>query len=277
MQKIKHYLRAINAESIKEWKIELTYRVDFVRGMIEPLFWVLPFILYGVAIVGGKHSASLAKLTGTGDVITYTVIGYIFMGLLNTAVWAMGFALRKEQWFGTLESIFTTPVPRWVYVAGMATHSTAHQGLIILVQMVLVYFIFGVVLKIEGILPSLMVIAVMMIALYGLGVMVSALALIYKEGWIIAEALHTLISIVTPIAYPLAVFPEILQKIALSIPTTYGIMTVRHFLIGEKMGFSVLTGLARLLIIGIVWVAFGLSIFAIVDRKVRRDGTLAEY
>ncbi|HDN81976.1 MAG TPA: hypothetical protein ENG41_04575, partial [Methanomicrobia archaeon] len=136
---IRHYLRAINAENIKEWKIELTYRVDFIRGLFEPLIFVLPFILYGIAIVGGKYSENLEKLTGTGDLITYTVIGYIFMGFLETAVWGMGFALRKEQWYGTIEQVFAAPVPRWVYVMGMALHSTMHQGLIILMQSVIIY------------------------------------------------------------------------------------------------------------------------------------------
>jgi len=140
---LRHYLRAINAENIKEWKIELTYRVDFIRGLFEPLFYVLPAILYGMAIVGGRYSENLEKLTGTGNLITYTVIGYVFMGFLETAVWGMGFALRKEQWYGTIEQVFAAPVPRWVYVMGMALHSTMHQGLIIIMQSVVIYFIFG--------------------------------------------------------------------------------------------------------------------------------------
>jgi len=277
LKNIERYLRSINAENVKEWKIEWTYRVDFIRGMLEPFIFVFPYILYGMAIVGGKYSQNLAKLTGSGDLITYTVIGYIFMGFLNTAVWAMGFALRKEQWFGTLESVFTTPVPRWVYVAGMATHSTVHQGLIIVFQMLVIYAIFGLSLRIEGLLPSLPIIALMMISLYGLGVMVSALTLIFKEGWIVSEALHSLISVITPIAYPLAVLPALLRKISLALPTTYGITAVRHFLMGEEMGFSLGTTFFRLLLISILWVSSGLIIFDLIDRKVRREGTLGEY
>lgn len=245
--------------------------------MLEPLIFVLPYILYGMALIGGKYSADLARLTGNGNLITYTVIGYVFMGFLNTAVWAMGFALRKEQWFGTLESIFSTPVPRWVYVAGMATHSTLHQGIIIVFQMLLIYSIFGLALNVSGILPSLLVLAVMMFSLYGLGVMVSALTLIFKEGWIVSEALHSLISIVTPIAYPLAVLPVVLQKVSLTLPTTYGITTVRHFLMGETISYSPGTALVRLAGISVLWISSGLFVFDRIDRKVRREGTLGEY
>ncbi len=277
MERVRHYLEAIWAENIKEWKIELSYRFDFVRGLVEPFVYVLPYLLFGIAVVGGRKSESLLKLTGTEDVITYVVIGYLFMGFLNTALWGMGFALRKEQFYGTLESVFVAPVPRWVYVGGMALHSTMHQGIIIVVQMVLLQLIFHLFIDASGLLPAMGVVALMLIALYGIGMMVASLALIFKAGWIIAEALHAVISVVTPIAYPLAVLPIFLQKTAHFLPTTYGILTIRHFLIGEDMGFSVATSLLRLSLLCVGWAAFGLFVFSVVDRKTRREGTLGHY
>lgn len=275
--KIKRYLRAMNAENVKEWKIELTYRTDFIRGMLEPLIFVFPYVLFAMALMGGRTSSVLEGLTGVSDGITYTIIGYIFMGFLNTAVWGMGFALRKEQWYGTLESIFVMPVPRWVYVMGMALHSTVHQGIILFFQIVVVYILFGVILNVQGIFPVLIFIALMMISLIGLGLMVSGLALIFKEGWIVSEVLYSLITIVTPIAYPLAVLPPLLQTLSKTMPTTYAITGIRHFLIAESMELSMWDAYSRLVIIGVVWVITGLLVFQVVDRKVRREGTLAEY
>ena len=275
--RIRRYMRAMNAENVKEWKIELTYRVDFIRGMLEPLIFVFPYVLFAMALMGGRSSSVLEGLTGVSDGVTYTIIGYIFMGFLNTAVWGMGFALRKEQWYGTLESIFVMPVPRWVYVMGMALHSTAHQGVILFFQIAVVYVLFGVILDVQGVLPVLVLIALMLISLIGLGLMVSGLALIFKEGWIISEVLYSLITIVTPIAYPLAVLPPLLQKISVVMPTTYAITGIRHFLIAENMEFTMWNAYSRLIIIGVCWVVTGLLMFQIVDRKVRREGTLSEY
>lgn len=275
--KLKRYMRAMNAENIKEWKIELTYRADFIRGMLEPLIFVFPYVLFAIALMGGRTSSVLEGLTGVSDGITYTIIGYIFMGFLNTAVWGMGFALRKEQWYGTLESIFVMPVPRWVYVMGMALHSTAHQGVILFFQIVVVYILFGVILDVQGVVPVLVFIALMLISLIGLGLMVSGLALIFKEGWIVSEVLYSLITIVTPIAYPLAVLPPLLQKVSLAMPTTYAITGIRHFLIAENMEFTMWDAYSRLILIGVLWVVTGLLIFHVVDRKVRREGTLSEY
>ncbi len=274
---MKHYARAVWAENIKEWKVELTYKPDFIRGLIDPLVYALPYLLYGIALVGGRNSKTLQGLVGSGDIITFVTLGYVFIGFLNMALWAMGFSLRKEQYWGTLESVFAAPVPRWVFAMGMAAHSTLHQGLMISVQLLVINLIFKLTINPAGILPSLLVVAVMLIALYGLGMMIASVTLVLKQGQLVSEALSGIMMIITPIAYPLAVLPLFLRKAAMFIPTTYGIMTVRHFLMGENMGFSVATSFFRLALLGIAWVTFGIIIFEIIDQRTRRTGTISHY
>lgn len=277
IKQIKHYARAVWAENIKEWKIELTYKPDFIRGLIDPLVYALPYLLYGIALVGGRNSKTLQGLVGSGDIITFVTLGYVFIGFLNMALWAMGFSLRKEQYWGTLESVFAAPVPRWVFALGMAAHSTLHQGLMISVQLLVINLIFKLTINPVGILPSLLVVAVMLIALYGFGMMIASITLVLKQGYLVSEALSGIMMIITPIAYPLAVLPLFLRKAAMFIPTTYGIMTVRHFLMGENMGFSVATSFVRLALLGIAWVTFGIIVFEIIDQRTRRTGTISHY
>ena len=57
-----HYARAIWAENIKEWKIELCYKADFARTLVDPVVFLLPYLLYGVALVGGRQSEHLKEL-----------------------------------------------------------------------------------------------------------------------------------------------------------------------------------------------------------------------
>ncbi len=274
---IGHYARAIWAENIKEWKIELCYKADFARTLIDPVIFLLPYLLYGLALVGQRNSESLRQLVGTSDIITFVTLGYIFIGFMNMALWAMGFSLRKEQFFGTLESVFAAPVPRWVFTLGMACHSVMHQGLIIAVQLVAIFAIFSITVSPAGILPSLAIVGVMLVALYGIGMMMAATTLIFKQGWIVSEILASVVMVITPIAYPLAVLPVFMQKAAMAVPTTYGILGVRHFLLGEEMGFSVGTAFLRLSVLCVAWVAFGLLVFAVIDRWTRRSGTLSHY
>lgn len=277
MERIIHYLRAINAENIKEWRIEWKYKPDFIRQFFAPFVYLLPYFLYGVALIGGRFSEHLKNLTGVSDMIAYTFIGYLIMGFLNTACWAMGWSLRKEQWYGTLDTIFAAPVPRWVYVAGMAAHSTFHQGLIMLLQAVVVTVIFAIAFKTTGIILTLLIIALMIIGLYGLGVLIAGLTIGLKQWWVISEAVSTLMIIITPIAYPLAVLPVFLRKLSLLLPTTYGVMGVRHLMLGEQLNIDLATIFFRLLLILIIWVAFGMSVFLLMDRYGRKKGFVSLY
>ncbi len=272
-----HYVRAINAENMKEWRIELKYKPDFIRQFFEPYVYLLPYFLYGVALLGGRFSEHLQSITGISDMIAYTFIGYLIMGFLNTACWAMGSSIRKEQWYGTLDTIFAAPVPRWVYVAGMAAHSTCHQGLIMLTQAVVISVFFAIAFQTTGLFPALLIIALMLMALYGLGVTVAGLTIGLKQWWVISEALSTLILVVTPIAYPLAVMPLVLRKVTLFLPTTYGVMGVRHLLLGETLDIGLGTVFLRLVVILIIWCVSGLGIFMLMDRFGRKKGILSSY
>jgi len=277
LKKISHYIRAINAENMKEWRIEWKYKPDFFRQFLAPFIYLLPYILYGVALLGGRYSDHLQSLTGVRDMVAYTFVGYLILGFLNTACWAMGWSLRKEQWYGTLDTIFAAPVPRWVYVAGMAAHSTCHQGLIMIFQAAVITFFFSIIFKTSGILPMLLIVVLMVIGLYGLGVLIAGLTIGLKQWWVISEALSTLMVIVTPIAYPLAVLPVFIRKISLLLPTTYGVLGVRHLLLGEQLELELGSIFIRLGIILVVWVAFGLGIFAIMDKYGRKKGFVSLY
>lgn len=277
MKIVKAWMQAIWAENVKEWKIELAYPVDFVRQFIDPFIWALPYVFYGVALVGGRHSESLKKLSGSGDVVSFILLGYVLMGFLGTALWAMGMSLRREQLFGTMESVFVTPMPRWVFVFGMALHSTLHQGGIIAAQCVFFAVVFKMLFQVSGIFPSLLATGLMVFALYGIGLNVAALTLIFKEGWIVAELLYSFMNVLTPVVYPLAVLPLFMQKLSLTLPTTYGVILVRHFMTGERMPWQTWQGLFYLFLLGFLWVLFGLWVFHAVDRKIRRDGLLGEY
>ncbi len=275
--RLRHYAHAVWAENIKEWKLELTYKADFARGLIDPVIYLLPYLLYGVALVGGRQSANLQKLVGTSDIVTFVTLGYVFIGFLNMALWAMGFSLRKEQFYGTLESVFAAPVPRWVFTMGMSMHSILHQALMIAVQLIFIAAVFSMVINPVGLLPSLAMVGLMLVALYGIGMIMASTTLVFKQGWLISEALGSILLVVTPIAYPLAVLPVFMQKLALAVPTTYGILIVRHTLTGERIGFSVGAAFLRVGILSVVWVAFGLVIFALIDKYTRRSGTLSHY
>ena len=274
---LKAELKAVWESNIKDWKIEFAYPVSFIRQLISPLVFLLPFLLYGLVLIGGTYSENLAQLVGTGDVVAFIFTGYIMMGFIGTAVWAMGFSIRRERWFGTLEAIYVTPTSRLGQVLGMALHSTVHQILGTIIQFIVIYLTFGLALKIEGILPALGIFALMMLALYGFGIVISALGLILKEGWVVSDSLYSIMMILSPVAYPLAVLPTVAQQASYLFPTAPALIGMRSFLIENYRPEVVGNVFLHLLALGAAWILFGIVVFRLTDVYVRKRGMLKKF
>ena len=274
---LKAELKAVWESYIKDWKIEFAYPVSFIRQLISPIVYLLPFMLYGIALVGGRYSPNLEQMVGTGDVVTFTFTGYMLMGFIGTAVWAMGFSIRRERWFGTLESIYVTPSSRLGQVLGMALHSTVHQMLGTIIQFIFIYLTFGIGLKIEGTLPALAIFALMMLALYGFGIVISALGLILREGWVVSDALYSIMMILSPVAYPLVVLPTIAQKASALFPTAPALIGIRSFLMENYHAEAFGNVFLHLLLLGIIWILFGVFVFRLTDGYVRKRGMLKKF
>ena len=129
-----------------------------------------------------------------------------------------------------LEAIYVTPTSRLSLVLGMALHSTMHQSISVGIEFLVIYAVFGLALNVQGILPALTIFALMMFALYGFGILISALALFLKEGWIIAEGLYSILMILSPVAYPLAVLPNVVRQASGVFPTGAALTGMRGFL-----------------------------------------------
>jgi len=274
---LKAELKAVWQSNIKDWKIEFAYPVSFIRQLISPLVFLLPFLLYGLVLVGGRYSPNLEQLVGTGDVVAFIFTGYIMMGFIGTAVWAMGFSIRRERWFGTLEAIYVTPSSRLGQVLGMALHSTVHQILGTIIQFIVIYFTFGLALKIDGILPALGIFALMMLALYGFGIVISALGLILKEGWVVSDSLYSIMMILSPVAYPLAVLPTVAQQASYIFPTAPALIGMRSFLIENYQPEVAGNVFLHLLGLGAAWILFGIVVFRVTDVYVRKRGMLKKF
>lgn len=270
-------LKAVWESNVKDWKIEFAYPVSFIRQLISPIVFLLPFLIYGLVLVGGEYSENLALLVGTGDVVAFIFTGYMLMGFIGTAVWAMGFSIRRERWFGTLEAIYVTPTSRLGQVLGMALHSTIHQIFATIIQLIVIYLTFGLALKIQGVLPALGIFALMMLALYGFGIVISALGLILKEGWVVSDGLYSIMMILSPVAYPLIVLPTIAQQASALFPTAPALIGMRSFLIEGYHAEAFGNVFVHLLILGAAWILFGILVFRITDVYVRKKGMLTKF
>lgn len=270
-------IRAANALAVKQWQVEFAYPLSILWFIIMPFIWFIPSLILGNAVAGGEESIYLAEIVGTTDWLTYIAVGSAFSGLAVSLLWGTGFALRREQNVGTLETLMTTPMRRDTLVWGSTLHNIQHGGLGVILQLGASVILFGVSLNIWGVLPALGIIALSIIGLQGLVFAVVCVILLAKQAWMVVEFLSSILFLVAPLTYPIAVLPPILQYVSYGSPMTWSVEGFRGFLMGSLTGPALLTTVGALIILDIIFIALGTLLFKRAERYVRSKGALSQF
>ena len=117
----------------------------------------------------------------------------------------------------------------------------------------------------------------MLLALYGFGIVIAALSLILKEGWIVSDIFYSIMTILSPVAYPLTVLPTLAQQASIIFPTAPALIGMRSFLIEDYIPEVVGNVFLHLLALGVVWILFGVFVFHLTDKYVRKRGMLKKF
>ncbi len=270
-------VRAANALAVKQWQVEFAYPLSILWFILMPFFWFIPSLIAGTAITGGAESAHLASLAGTTDWLTYIAVGSAFTGLAVSLMWGTGFALRREQNVGTLETLMTAPMRRDTLVWGSTLHNIQHGGLGVILQLGVSVILFGVNLNIWGVLPALGIIALSIIGLQGLVFAIVCIVLLAKQAWMVVEFMSSFLFLVAPMTYPIAVLPPILQYVSLVSPMTWSVEGFRGFLMGSLTGPALLTTIAALIILDVIFIVLGTALFRRAEKYVRSKGALSQF
>jgi len=270
-------LRAVNALALKQWQVEFSYPLSVLWFIVMPFLWFIPLILAGTTVTGGTESAALYDLVGTSNWITYIALGSSYTGLAISLMWGTGFALRREQNVGTLETLMTTPMRRDSLVWGSMMHNLQHGGLGVVLQLVASILLFGVALDWWGIIPALMIVALSVIGMQGLIFAVVCIVLTAKQAWMIVEFLSSTLLLVAPISYPIAVLPTFLQYFAMVSPLTWSVEGFRGFLMDGIAYSGAFNAVVALIILDIIFVVLGSLLFKRTERHVRAKGALEQF
>jgi ABC-2 type transport system permease protein len=270
-------LCAAQAIAVRIWRVELSYPLSVLWFIAMPFVWLIPMLLTGNAVSGGPESVNLETLTGTSDWVSYVAIGTAVLGLTVSLMWGTANAFRREQNAGTLETLMTTPIKKGTLIWGALLHNIQHGGLGVVLQLVGSMLLFGVSLNIWGILPALAIIALMVIGMQGIVLTLVCVVLLAKQGWMVIEFLASGLTLLAPMAYPLAVFPPIIQYIATASPLTWSVDAFRNFLIFGLAGPAANQAVAALLILDTIYLLIGMVLFKRTEKYVRSKGALTQF
>src|SRR4026207_528628 len=174
-------LRALFVIARKDWKVFWRYPLNAISMIFHPIIWITPVYFMGKAFSTNGQALGFQAYSGTGDYMSFILIGTVLSNFILTVFWGMGNALKEDMDAGVLESNWLTPVSRLLILVGRTLTSLLTTAITSLVMLVIAALLFG--FHPTGSPRAAFLAAVpMVIGLYGFGFAFAALVLLMREA-----------------------------------------------------------------------------------------------
>jgi ABC-2 type transport system permease protein len=272
----KTQLYALYVIARKDWKVFWRYPLNAVSNIFQPIIWVTPIYFMGKAFSTNGQALGFAAYSGTGDYMSYILLGTVLGNFILTVFWGMGFALKEDMDAGVLESNWLAPVSRILILVGRTLASMLTTSITSLLMLVLAGALFGFH-PTGNVLAAFLTAIPMLMGLYGFGFAFAAMVLMMREANTLVDVGSFLVQGFSGTNYPVKSLPYFLIPIAMMLPLTYGLDAVRGFMLKTQTLLPLNVEVLLLVASMFVMLWFGAWIFNRIERRVRMLGTLGQH
>ncbi len=223
-------------------------------------------------IVRGGHTA----------VASISFYGFIFFMFLQDIIWMLGFSLREEQYQGTLESLYLTPVNQFSNLVSRAFINVLWTGLNVIVALFILRYMFGS-LPANNLGMAMGVLFLALLQMFGIGFIFAAFTLRAKgSADFVMNFIGMIFMFTCAMFFPFSTLPDVMVKyVSMLIPLSYAVDLFRSALLGFPAGFPELlpasTELRIIIAFAIILPVLGYFLYWKIERMARMKGTLGEY
>ena len=211
-----------------------------------------------------------------GEYFSFLVVGTVAYLFIAASVDALPRAVEIGVTAGTLETLCGTPTPLPCLVLGLSGYellwTTLKAAVVLVGASVLGAHISWMRLPIASV-----VIALLVAAYYGVGLVAASLVLSFRRAGPLQLAAVVASGFLGGITYPTSMVPTWLHGITTFIPATYGLRAVRRLLIDGAPVSTTIHDVGVLSLFAAFGVMFGSLCFVTAARYARRAGTLSQY
>ena len=273
---LKTQLRSLFVIARKDWKVFWRYPLNAVSNVFQPIIWITPVYFMGKAFSTNGQATGFAAYSGSGDYMSYILLGTVLTNFILTVFWGMGLALKEDMDAGVLESNWLTPVSRLLILVGRTLTSLLTTTITSLVMLGLGAALFG--FKPTGSALAAFLTAIpMMLGLYGFGFAFAGVVLLMRDANTLIDVGSFLVQGFSGTNFPVKSLPYWLIPVSLMLPLTYGLDAIRGFLLKTNTLMPIKTEITILIVFMFVMLWGGAQIFYRVERRVRKLGTLGQH
>jgi ABC-2 type transport system permease protein len=261
-------------------RVVLLYPLPDLGGGAGDVARDLPFAyIFSARALSGPDGSGLAlftQATGIQDYLGYIVVGTTIWMWQNMVLWNVGFALRMEQWRGTLESNWLSPTWRFSFLLGNTGSQMVTMLFFLVVSALEFRFAVRRAPEWKSLAGAVDVRGGHPVDLWSRFVFAS-LVIAAREANAFVYLVRGFVMIFCGITYPLSVLPGWMQEFAKWLPPTYIISGIRKAALGNATYIDLLPELVPLLWFGVGLLAAGYFVFNWMERRARRTGAISQY
>ncbi|MEM4573358.1 MAG: ABC transporter permease [Candidatus Caldarchaeum sp.] len=240
--------------------------------------WIITESLIPLMVVFA--AASLYRVSGSEALAGFAVIGGAMMAFWDNVLWLMASQFYWEKESGNLDLYIIAPVSKMSILLGMSVGSIVNTSVRAVLIFLFATFVLNIRVNVVDPLAVALVFILTMTALYGLGMLMSSLYMLYGRGAynlndILAEPIYLVSGLYFPTVGRFSPFPAIIQFFASLIPLTFGIDGLRQTIILGQTVSGVLLHIGVLTILTVVLIPLAWITLKFMENLGRKEGRLS--
>jgi ABC-2 type transport system permease protein len=243
--------------------------------------WEVVWLLYSIAnalsitFIGAGAETVTGQRIDAGHMILYLLVGTLVWHYLSVVFDQVSELIAWERWEGTIEYTFMAPVTRFTHMVGQTLFSLVYGLLHTAIILGVVALFFRLDLSEANLLGGALVLLAGSLSFIGLGMIASVLPLLFPErGAQMTHVIQAVLLLISGVYFPVSVLPRWMQPLTRLSPATYVLEGMRSALLDGVGTGALLAHLGRLLLIGLVAIPVGLTIFRQAEMYAKRTGKL---
>ncbi|MBG9941023.1 ABC transporter permease [Brevibacillus formosus] len=231
----------------------------FIFRAIEPLLHYLFFLLIGMSILGKEY-------------IKYIVLGNIFFLVAQTIIMNLIVMFRYERLHGTLILNVAAPTSIFRIVMTRIVIAVLDSFFVLIISFLYAYFLFGI--NVSNNLFLIFAFTIMiMFSVSGFALILASFGLILSNVNLVLNLALGVLLVFSGANFPIHLLPDFLEKIAMCLPMTNGLIGLRNIYMGDSF-FNNSSYMISELSVGTAYLVISMFILGIMEKLSRKQSTL---